>query len=405
MYWSKLKASSGRRACTLAVALVAAASSANAVTLHDVFEKAWANSPQGRTAPAVREEAAVSRSVAESLFPGSPEIGLSQRSDRWNDKLGAKEHEVEISVPLWLPGQQAARKAVAAAGGEQAERGIRAARLAVAGELRTALWELYLARSETEVAAERMDSAAKLEADLARRVKVGEAARADLLLARQESASARAEHAAARAGLVRSTQRYRILTGSEQLPDNPQEAASASDSEHPRLAAGQAIAERARAELKLAQVTSRDSPTLGMQYRRERDAFAARPRASMGFTFTIQLATRTRNAPLIASATTTLVRAEAEYRQLHAEVAAAASEGEAALEANRIGAELAVEREQAAAERLALMRRSFELGETSLVEFLRTSTQASEARIEVARSRARHFAAIANINQVRGITP
>ena len=51
------------------------------------------------------------------------------------------------------------------------------------------------------------------------------------------------------------------------------------------------------------------------------------------------------------------------------------------------------------------MRRSFELGETALVELLRAQSQATEARIELGRSRARMSAAQANLNQARGITP
>ncbi|MCU0812712.1 MAG: TolC family protein [Thiobacillaceae bacterium] len=179
----------------LLVALLAAPiGSAQAETLRDVFEKAWANSPQGKTVVAKREEATASRTVAESLFPGTPKIGLAQRTDRWNDNLGKEESEI-----------------------------IAATRLAVAGELRTALWTLYLVHSEAEVAVERLDAAAKLEDDVTRRVKVGEMARSDLLLVKQETSSARAAAAEAKARVVRSTQRYRVLTGSDRLPDNPQE--------------------------------------------------------------------------------------------------------------------------------------------------------------------------------------
>ena len=143
--------------------------SAQAETLRDVFEKAWANSPQGKTVVAKREEAIASRTVAESLFPGTPRIGLAQRTDRWNDNFGKEESEIGISVPLWLPGQKSARIAVADADNDESQRSIAATRLAVAGELRTALWTLYLVQSEAAVAGERLDAAAKLEADVARR--------------------------------------------------------------------------------------------------------------------------------------------------------------------------------------------------------------------------------------------
>jgi cobalt-zinc-cadmium efflux system outer membrane protein len=175
----------------LTVLLAVTAASTQAETLREVFESAWANSPQGRTAEAKRDEVAASRSVAESWFPAAPKIDAFHRTDRWNSDLGNQESEVGISIPLWLPGQKAARRSLAEADGAENEGDIQATRLAVAGELRRALWMLIMARSEAEVAAEPLQTALALEADVGRRLKVGEIARSDLLLARQETASAR----------------------------------------------------------------------------------------------------------------------------------------------------------------------------------------------------------------------
>ena len=391
----------------LSVLLGITTASAQAETLREVFEKAWANPPHGRTAEAKREEVAASRSVAESWFPAAPKVDAFHRTDRWNSDIGNQESEIGVSVPLWLPGQKAARRSLAEAEGGENEGDIQATRLAVAGELRRALWTLIMARSEAEVAAERRQTALGLEADVGRRLKVGEIARSDLLLARQETASARAAAADAQLGVVRSLQRYRVLTGSERLPDDPQEPVAVVDNRpvDPRVAAGQAIVERARAALKLAQESRREAPSVGVLYRRDRDVSGATPRDSIGFAISIPLAVKVRNAPLLASANTALIEAEARYRRLLAEVEAEVREAEAQLASAGLGATLAVQREQAAAERLALMRRSFELGETSLVELLRAHSQATEARIEGARSRSRLSAAQANLNQAWGITP
>jgi cobalt-zinc-cadmium efflux system outer membrane protein len=396
-----------RLAVTLLIVMLAAAPSAQAETLHEVFEKAWANSPQGRTAEAKRDEVAASRTVAESWFPAAPKIDAFHRTDRWNSDLGNQESEIGISIPLWLPGQNAARRSLAEADGEENEGDIQATRLAVAGELRKALWTLVMARSEAEVAAERLKTALGLEADVGRRLKVGEIARSDLLLSQQETARARAAAADAQLGVVRSLQRYRVLTGTDRLPDNPQEpvAVGANRAVDPRVAASQAVIERARAALKLAQESRREAPSVGVLYRRDRDVSGATPRDSIGFAISIPLAVAVRNAPLMASANTVLIEAEARHRRLVAEVEAEVLEAEAQLESAGLGAALAVEREQAAAERLTLMRRSFELGETSLVELLRTQSQTTESRIEGVRSRSRLAAAQANLNQARGITP
>jgi cobalt-zinc-cadmium efflux system outer membrane protein len=389
------------------VLLAVTAASTQAETLREVFESAWANSPQGRTAEAKRDEVAASRSVAESWFPAAPKIDAFHRTDRWNSDLGNQESEIGVSLPLWLPGQKAARRSLAEAEGGENEGDIQATRLAVAGELRRALWTLVMARSEAEIGAERLKAAAGLEADVVRRLKVGEIARSDLLLARQETASARAAAADAQLGVVRSLQRYRVLTGTDRLPDNPQEplGVAANRELDPRVVAAQAVVERARAALRLAQESRREAPSVGVLYRRDREVSGATPRDSIGFAISIPLAVDVRNAPLMASANTTLIEAEARYRRLLAEVDADLREAEAQLESAALGAALAVDREQAAAERLTLMRRSFELGESALVELLRAQTQATEARIEGVRSRSRLSAAHANLNQARGITP
>ncbi len=387
--------------------LAVTAASTQAETLREVFESAWANSPQGRTAEAKRDEVAASRSVAESWFPAAPKIDAFHRTDRWNSDLCNQESEIGVSLPLWLPGQKAARRSLAEAEGGENEGDIQATRLAVAGELRRALWTLVMARSEAEIGAERLKAAAGLEADVVRRLKVGEIARSDLLLARQETASARAAAADAQLGVVRSLQRYRVLTGTDRLPDNPQEplGVAANRELDPRVVAAQAVVERARAALRLAQESRREAPSVGVLYRRDREVSGATPRDSIGFAISIPLAVDVRNAPLMASANTTLIEAEARYRRLLAEVDADLREAEAQLESAALGAALAVDREQAAAERLTLMRRSFELGESALVELLRAQTQATEARIEGVRSRSRLSAAHANLNQARGITP
>lgn len=397
------------RACVLGLLLAATWGSAYADSLQQVFERAWAIYPSGRTLAAKEEQVAASRTAAETLFPGAPKIALAHRTDRWNDDRGALEDEVEISLPLWLPGQQGARQAVAEAEGVENRSATQAARLALAGEFRAALWDVQLAQTEAEVAAQRVKTAASLEADVARRVEVGEMARADLLLARQETAAARAASAEAQSRVVRATQRYRVVTGSDTLPDQPEEAVRAAPTseaaEHPRLAASRAGTERARAGLRLAQESRRDAPELGVQYRRERDQSGAPSADSIRFGITIPLATEARNAPLVTAANTALIQNEADFQRLVAEIGAGEREAVARLEAAQTGAELAVEREQAATERFTLLRRSFELGETALVELLRAQSQAAEARLELARNRIRLFAARANVNQARGITP
>lgn len=406
MFPSLVRGGGRLRASLLASLLVSLVGASYGDTLREVFERSWANSPSGRTVTAKQAEVAANLRAADAFIAGAPQVGLSQRTDRWTTDQGMEEGEIGISVPLWLPGQRAARQGVAATGEQENQSSTTAARLALAGELRTLLWTVYLAQAEAGIAAERLKTAEKLEADVARRVKVGEMARTDLLLARQETASARAASAAVQSRLVGALQRYQVLTGNAVLPDDPNEPIGpVSSALHPRLVASRAVVDSARARLKLAQGSRRDAPSLGLQYRQERDEFGGASRSSVALGLTLPLATEARNAPLLASATTIVVQAEAELQRLQAELVAAEREAEALLEATRLGADLALDRERAAAERLSLMRRSFDLGETALVELIRAQSQATEASIDLARSRIQLSAAHANLNQARGITP
>lgn len=392
----------------LAGGLVLTAGGTHAETWPQVFARAWANFPAGRTLEARGDEVAASHGVAAALFPAAPAIGLFQRSDRWNEGRGKLESEVELSLPLWLPGQKVARQTVAEAESEENRHALAAARLALAGELRGTLWNLRLAGSEAELVAERLATATRLEADVVRRVQVGEMARTDLLLAKQETVTARVGLADAQARLAAARQRYRVVAGGDSLPEPLEESLAPEGGDlllHPRLAANRALVAEARARLQLARESRRDAPSLALQARRERDQSGAPAADSLRLGITFPLATEARNAPLIASANTALIQNETEAVRLLREVEAGIVEAEAQGEAARIAAELAVDREAAAAERLTLLRRSFELGETALVELLRAQSQASEAKLELARSRIRLFAARASLNQARGFLP
>ena len=86
---------------------------AYADTMKQVFEQAWLNSIQGRTAKARLDEVTASKNVAGALFPGSPQLELSNLNDVLVRNRGELETNIGVSVPLWLPGQKAARLGVA----------------------------------------------------------------------------------------------------------------------------------------------------------------------------------------------------------------------------------------------------------------------------------------------------
>lgn len=384
---------------------VCASSGVHAETLRAAVERAWTRSVAAAVAEARREEVAASRQAGAAWLPGAPSVGVARRDDRLTQRRGGVEHELEVAVPLWLPGQRAARQALAEAEAGDGEGAREAARLEVAGAVRDALWAWRQARAELTLAEERQRTAETLAGDVARRVAAGELARADALLARQEMLQADAGRVAAGSRLERAAARYGLLTGQETDPADAEEAVQAPPPQHPRLMAADAAVGRARAALNLVRESEREAPSLGVQWRRERADPAAAADASVRFALNLPLASAARHRPQLAAAGSVLAEAEAARRRLLDELAADLRAARAELAAAEAAAALAEARAEAAGERLRLLDRAFALGELPLPEYLRTRQAAFEARAEaVQRGLARH-AARAQLNQIQGVLP
>ena len=140
--------------CALALALgmplPAAASDAPAAGLAGAVEQAWRRHPEAAALDARDAEARAARDMAGGLTPEPASVSLGNLSDRQARNLGKQEWEVELAVPLWLPGQQDARAAEAESRIGDAAARRTAAKLEVAGELRETWWSLAASRAATQ---------------------------------------------------------------------------------------------------------------------------------------------------------------------------------------------------------------------------------------------------------------
>ena len=375
-------------------------------TLHEALDRAWERAVQARIAESRASEADASRAVASSWVAKAPSIGVSEKNDRFNDNRGAREREIELALPLWLPGQRAAREALAQSDEADAKAGVSAARLALAGELRAAIWSLAATRADAEIAVERLTTAERLEADVLRRQKAGDLARTDALLAQEETLTAKAAVVEAHTREWQAIGRWRVLTGLDDLPSAIDEAvANSSADTHPRLALTQTALQRARAGMQIAREDRRDPPELSIGVSEERDDFAARSYSSVRVGIRIPLGTRARNAPRLASANSALIRAEAELRRTISEIATEQRNARAAMDGAESQYQAAQSRASLANQRLALQQRAFSLGELGLAELMRVRAAAVEARLELLQARNSLGAARAQLNQAWGVLP
>ena len=368
---------------------VALMSSQNrAPTMAMAVEAAWQRSVQSRTAIGQLDVARANRSAASSIWAAPPSLDASHRTDHGNDSVGLRESEIGISWPLLLPGQHSARGAAAQSELEVAENAQLLAKLRIAGEVREAAWELIARLSEQKVSDAQEENLQVLAADVDRRVKSGDVARADALAARAELLAASAGATDARQRLQQALSQWRLLTGIEPLVKANESAPETAPAPHPELVLAMAAAEGARNRLNLFRSSRMDPPELSVRFRQETPATGLPAQNSVAFGIRIPLGTSDRNLPREALARSELeVARSAEERlreRLDAEVKVA---GAAAIAAEE---QLRAEETRAALlrERAQLFDKSFRAGESALPDLLRALIAASQADAGLARQQA-----------------
>ena len=391
---------------TLALMWPIAFSQSGSHGLKMAVDAAWHRSPQSRTLEARRNEVRAGKDAAQTWIAGSPILGLSQRSDRWTDGTGVLENEVSLSAPIWLPGQKTARQALAQSGAADLEAQIAYARLALAGEVRERVWAVAAAR---EALAEAQDHQAHLAAiadEVMQRVKAGDLARTDGMLARQEVLAAQGAIAAAQARTNEALARYSTLTGQSALVNpEPEVIAESMREPHPRRLAARTALTHAQSALNVVNRTRSAPPTVGMSVRRERDSATSGHSNSVGIAVQIPFGTNARNRPLETAALTQIETATAEAAQIDAELHAAVDLARQQLSAAQLALETASARAVVTREHTTLISKAFRLGERGLADLLRSQALSHEAEAAESQQKVAVGLAHARLNQALGITP
>lgn len=400
-------------ACALNAEAQSAAVATDGVTLRQAFDAAWARQPEALALQARREAARAQQQAAKAWTPEPAALELSNKTDRLNRNQGARELEVGIAVPIWLPGERARSAALADAEEQAVESRATAAQLRVSAALREAWWHWQRARAEADSARDQLDSARRIAADVGRRLKAGDLARADQHQADGAAAAAEATLSHAQAALGASLQQLRAATGlpvvawgATLIGAEPEPAAAQAEVDaHAALLDLKdraAVAERSAA---LSASRTRANPELVLAVTRERDAFGESRQQTVTFGVRIPFGAGARqdarNAGAQAEATEALALLALERDRLLAEREAARSR----VGAGRAQLAAADRRLQLARESRGFFDRSFRLGETDLPTRLRIELEASEAERQAARSRIELAAAISSWRQALGLLP
>lgn len=387
-------------------------SPARADTLAAALEQAWARHPEAVALAARAAEADARGELADSLTPGPASLSLGYLGDSLSGDRGKREWEVELAAPLWLPGQQAARRDEAAGAVAQVTARRAALRLQIAGAVREAGWAVAAARNAFDLSRRRVESARALEADVLRRFDAGDLARVDANLARGERLAAEAEMTEAEIARLEAEQAWRNLTGAPApdvlaaevvrslLQSSPEAAA-----EHPRLVAAAATARVAQAGLRVVEATRRDAPELALRLVRDRGDAGESYANSLGVQLTVPFSSGPRLRLDNAAARAQLAEADAELALARHALTLDMEKARAELAAVERRLAMAREHQAFAADNLRLAEKAFALGESDLTTLLRIRATAFEAEAFLDRQRVAQAAAQSRLNQVMGVLP
>lgn len=397
--------------------LQAQATQAQVSTLKQAYEAAWARQPEALSLLARRDAAAARQEIADSWLAEPAALELSTKTDQINKNLGRREYVTGIALPLWLPGESALAGKLAEAESRADSSRVLAAQLRTAATVREAWWNAQRSRGEQAIAVERLTKIRALADDVAKRVKVGDLARADQHQADGAVASAEIELAEAESGLATMMQNLRTLVGSvpdmtrpdsnvlaESLPAVPADF-SRLDNAHPLVIELFDRAEVARRSVDLAKVQTRANPELTLATTSERELFADPYHQTITVGLRIPFGSDSRNRAKASQAQAEAIEAEGQLQLERGHLVASLDSARLRVESLR-NQQVATERRvQLARESRGFFEKSFRLGETDLPTRLRIDLDAAEAEKQAARARIDLAAAISALRQSLGLLP
>jgi len=381
------------------------------VSLKDVFDTAWQRQPEAQALQSRRDAAQAQAKAASMLSPEPPSLEISQRSDRMTGNSGAREAEVGIAIPIWLPGQRTASADLAQAEISLVERTLLASQLRLASSVRDAWWGWLRARVDTDLASEQLVNAQRLAADVAKRTNAGDLAKSDQHQAEGAVAAAQAHAAQAQAAAAAAFAQVMALTGKTAPPDLTVNAAgeptpsSGPSVGHPLLAELEDRITMAERTAQLISTQKRSNPELTVATTRGRGAFGERYGQTVLVGIRVPFGAGPRHDARIATAQAEAIEVQSrlilERDRIQADQRGAASR----LEAARTQLDAAQRRARLANESRGFFDKSFRLGETDLPTRLRIEAEATEAARQAARSRIDLATAISAWRQSLGLLP
>lgn len=378
------------------------------LTLHEVVEKAYQRNPQLEVMQARLKHVDALGKSARSLWSDDPAFSVSHYNDLIIDNSGLQEWEVGMDLPLWLPGQKAARQKTVDQQRLLVNASEPALKLQLAGIVREMLWNIELRKNQMTVAEQEWVVVKKLEQDVKKRVELGDLARSDLILTQQESLSKEAAFRKARQEYRHAQHRYDMITGLGVLPENFAEIASddlAINMDHPALKEAHEKVSQSTAQRNQMMLEKRGNPSLFVGSRHERGNSDEDFANAFGLSFSMPFGLAAHTTPKVTAAEVDLTENRSQMEILHRELNIAIQDASRELIATKEQYDFAQRQNELSKRNLAMSHKAFSLGESSLIELIRIQALAFAVERDMHQKQLEVGLQTARLNQAKGIIP
>ncbi|OYY49701.1 MAG: hypothetical protein B7Y48_05380 [Methylophilales bacterium 28-44-11] len=378
-----------------------------ALKLHEVLDKSFIRNPNQAVLNARTAMVEAKKIQASATLPHAPAVVVGHQNDSFASNRGEREWQADLELPFWLPNQRNNRYKVADATLANADASRESLKLAVAGMLREALWEVAYNDNSILLATNQLALAQRLLQDIQKRFQAGELAKSDVYLAQQEVLKAEKEKLRVNAELMHARYRYQLLTGLHEIPAvfEEQESPIKDYAQSPIWLEAVSKVNLAETELGLAAVESRENPQVLLNMRRIQGGFDFTHNDSMGIKIRIPFGSDVRTAPIKAMAASEVGSAVSNRETIRMRLEQSMHEAEHNLTVSRAELGLASQQHDIAKQSLTLTQKAFTLGETDLVNLIRAQAQFFESERAYSSRQIQMKWEIARYNQAVGVLP
>ncbi|NHN86443.1 TolC family protein [Acetobacter musti] len=360
------------------------------LTFAQGVEAAWAVDP-GRTELNTNYRSASARAeAAGSWFAGGPTVSGQYFDDH---ALGSNEgyttYEGSVSVPLWLPGQGSATVKAAKAEALTVQQRLHVERMAVAMRVMDASAGVLMARRRLGIAHALRATLEKIKLSVLYSSRHGETTLTDEQVVSAELANASSEYSLAAEQVETAASALRIVLGRPGVPDilsydDPAAArarltpASLLEDNDPRVRTARQAVRAAEEGMRLARASFMPNPEVGVAAIHEKQ-YGSPWDDRVGVTVSVPLPSDVRDVPMEADARNKLAAATNQEQQARRSVRQELAQVFARLTAAKDTFRNSVSSADDMNSRANEMARSWQAGETSLIELLRARAAAYSA--------------------------